>query len=196
MLRVIKEYPQGWGSTNSPPSDILVSRDTSWFVHGYDYFLPEFSRDALEVFNRVRRTERDRSSNTCAASAASRRPTTSTSTTTRRLHLIAILHHYNATLDDEWLRGSTPLVVKVADYLLSQRDENGLVFCNAKGVDMFGISSWRNIIPYYTLDGAVTEINAEGVLRARGGGDAVPRSPATTRIGRRTRARRRRCARR
>jgi hypothetical protein len=29
-------------------------------------------------------------------------------------------------------------------------------------VDMFGITSWRNIIPYYTLDGAVTEINAEG----------------------------------
>ena len=28
---------------------------------------------------------------------------------------------------------------------------------------MYGISSWRNIIPYYTLDGAVTEINAEGV---------------------------------
>jgi hypothetical protein len=28
---------------------------------------------------------------------------------------------------------------------------------------MYGISSWRNIIPYYTLDGAVTEINAEAV---------------------------------
>ena len=52
MLRIIKEYPQGWGSTNSPPSDILVSRDTSWFVHGFDYFLPGFSRDAIEVFNR------------------------------------------------------------------------------------------------------------------------------------------------
>ena len=29
---------------------------------------------------------------------------------------------------------------------------------------MYGISSWRNIIPYYTLDGAVTEINAEAVF--------------------------------
>jgi hypothetical protein len=28
---------------------------------------------------------------------------------------------------------------------------------------LYGISSWRNIIPYYTLDGAVTEINAEAV---------------------------------
>ena len=32
------------------------------------------------------------------------------------------------------------------------------------GVDMFGITSWRNIIPYYTLDGAVTEINAEALF--------------------------------
>jgi hypothetical protein len=48
--------------------------------------------------------------------------------------------------------------------MLSQRDEQGLLFCRAKGVDMYGISSWRNIIPYYTLDGAVTEINAEGVF--------------------------------
>ena len=84
MLRVVKEYPQGWGSTNSPPSDILVSRDTSWFVHGFDYFLPEFSRNALEVFNRFRRRLAARWSSTCAASAASRRPTISTSTTTRR----------------------------------------------------------------------------------------------------------------
>ncbi|MDQ6932799.1 MAG: hypothetical protein M3160_06450 [Candidatus Eremiobacteraeota bacterium] len=163
MLRVLKEYPQGWGATNSPPSDILVSRDTSWFVHGYDYFLPRFSRDAIEVFNRfvddsgqvveyVRgvtgfKTSYDLNINDDTP-----------------LHLIAMLHHYNATLDDEWVRKCFPLIVKTADYLLSQRDSNGLVFCRASGVDMFGISSWRNIIPYYTLDGAVTEINAEAVF--------------------------------
>jgi hypothetical protein len=160
MLRVIKEYPQGWGSTNSPPSDILVSRDTSWFVHGYDYFLPRFSRDAIELFNRnlepsgqvveyVRgvsgyRTSYDLNINDDTP-----------------LHIIAVLHHYNATLDDAWLREVFPLVVKIADYMLAQRDAKGLLFCRAGGVDMFGITSWRNIIPYYTLDGAVTEINAE-----------------------------------
>ena len=32
---------------------------------------------------------------------------------------------------------------------------------------MYGITSWRNIIPYYTLDGAVTEINAEAVFALR-----------------------------
>lgn len=163
MLRIIKEYPNGWGSTNSPPSDILVSRDTSWFVHGYDYFLPGFSRDSLEVFNRyvddsglmieyVRgvtgfKTAYDLNINDDTP-----------------LHLIAMLHHYNSTLDDGWAKTNLALVVKIADYMLSQRDKNGLLFAHAKGVDMYGISSWRNIIPNYTLDGAVTEVNAEGVF--------------------------------
>jgi len=62
------------------------------------------------------------------------------------------------------VRGILPLIVRVADYLLAQRDQNGLIFCSAKGVDMYGITSWRNIIPHYTLDGAVTEINAEAVF--------------------------------
>lgn len=162
MLRIVKDYPQGWGSTNSPPSDILVSRDTSWFVHGFDYFWPQFSRDALEVFNNfvdesglmieyVRgvngyKTAYDLNINDDTP-----------------LHLIAMLHHYNATLDDSWVRERLPLIVKITDYMMTQVDDQGLLFCKAKGVDMYGISSWRNIIPYYTLDGAVTEINAEGV---------------------------------
>jgi glycogen debranching enzyme len=163
MLRIAKEYPEGWGSTNSPPSDILVSRDTSWFVHGFDYLWPRFSRDSLEVFSRhveesglmieyVRgvngyKTAYDLNINDDTP-----------------LHIIATLHHYNATLDDEWVRSNLPLVIRLADYMLSQRDDQGLLFSRAKGVDMYGISSWRNIIPSYTLDGAVTEINAEAVF--------------------------------
>ncbi len=163
MLRIVKEYPHGWGATNSPPSDILVSRDTSWMVHGFDYFWPEFSRNALEVFNDaiednglmveyVRgvsgyKTHYDLNINDDSP-----------------LHLIAMLHHYNATLDDAWVRRHFAMIVKLTDYLLTQRDDRGLIYCRAKGVDLYGISSWRNIIPYYTLDGAVTEINAEAVF--------------------------------
>ncbi|MBV8245197.1 MAG: hypothetical protein JOZ38_04695 [Candidatus Eremiobacteraeota bacterium] len=163
MLRVIKEYPQGWGSTNSPPSDILVSRDTSWFVHGFDYFLPNFSRDAIELFNRFvddsgQMVEYVRGVNGFKTSYDLN------INDDTPLHLIAMLHHYNATLDDTWVRDNLALVIRTTDYLLSQRDANGLIFCKASGVDMFGISSWRNIIPYYTLDGAVTEINAESVF--------------------------------
>jgi hypothetical protein len=160
MLRVVKEYPQGWGSTNSPPSDILVSRDTSWFVHGYDYFMPQFSRDAIELFNRFIEPSGQMVEYVRGVNGYKTAYDLNINDDTP-LHIIAILHHYNATLDDEWLRGVFPLVVKIADYMLTQRDANGLIFCKAGGVDMFGITSWRNIIPYYTLDGAVTEINAE-----------------------------------
>ena len=160
MVRVIKEYPQGWGSTNSPPSDILVSRDTSWFVHGYDYLMPWFSRDAIELFNRFLEPSGQVVEYVRGVSGFSTYYDLNVNDDTP-LHIIAILHHYNATLDDAWLRTVYPLVIKIADYMLSQTDKNGLLYCEAAGVDMFGITSWRNIIPYYTLDGAVTEINAE-----------------------------------
>jgi mannosylglycerate hydrolase MGH1-like protein len=160
MLRVIKEYPQGWGSTNSPPSDILVSRDTSWFVHGYDYFLPQFSRDAIELFNRNLEPSGQVVEYVRGVNGYKTSYDLNVNDDTP-LHIIAIFHHYNATLDDEWLRGVFPLVAKIADYMLTQRDANGLLFCRAGGLDMFGITSWRNIIPLYNLDGAVTEINAE-----------------------------------
>ena len=160
MLRVIKEYPQGWGSTNSPPSDILVSRDTSWFVHGYDYFLPQFSRDAIELFNRFLEPSGQVVEYVRGVNGYKTAYDLNINDDTP-LHVIAILHHYNATLDDAWLRDIYGLVRSTVDYLLSQRDANGLIYCKAAGVDMFGITSWRNIIPYYTLDGAVTEINAE-----------------------------------
>jgi len=163
MLRVIKEYPQGWGSTNSPPSDILVSRDTSWFVHGYDYLLPKFSRDALDVFNRFIEDSGQIVEYVRGVSGYKTSYELNINDDTP-LHVIALLHHYNATLDDAWLRGIFPLVTKITDYLLSQVDQNGLIFCKSKGVELFGISSWRNIIPYYNLDGAVTEINAEAVF--------------------------------
>ncbi len=162
MLRVVKEYPHGWGSTNSPPSDILVSRDTSWFVHGFDYFWPEFSRNAIEVFNRAIDPSGLMVEYVRGVSGYKTAYDLNINDDTP-LHVIAMLHHYNATLDDEWVKRNIELVVKLVDYMLTQRDERGLVFCTAKGVDMYGISSWRNIIPYYTLDGAVTEINAEAV---------------------------------
>jgi glycogen debranching enzyme len=163
MIRIVKDYPHGWGSTNSPPSDILVSRDTSWFVHGFDYFWPEFSRDALEVFNNYIDESGLMIEYVRGVSGFKTAYDLNINDDTP-LHLVAMLHYYNATLDEAWVRERIGLVVKLADYMLTQRDSQGLLFCSAKGVDMYGISSWRNIIPFYTLDGAVTEINAEGVF--------------------------------
>ena len=163
MIRIVKEYPHGWGSTNSPPSDILVSRDTSWFVHGFDYFWPKFSRDALEVFNQAIEPSGLMVEYVRGVSGFKTAYDLNVNDDTP-LHLIAMLHYYNATMDESWVRERIELVVKLAEYMLSQRDDQGLLLCKAKGVDMYGISSWRNIIPFYTLDGAVTEINAEAVF--------------------------------
>ncbi|HEY1869252.1 MAG TPA: amylo-alpha-1,6-glucosidase, partial [Candidatus Cybelea sp.] len=167
MLRIVKEYPHGWGATNSPPSDILVSRDTSWLVHGFDYFWPEFSRNALEVFNQALEESGLMIEYVRGVSGYKTDYDLNINDDTP-LHVIAMLHHYNATLDDVWVRERIGLVVKLTDYMLTQRDDHGLINCRAKGVDMYGISSWRNIIPYYTLDGAVTEINAEAVYALEG----------------------------
>jgi hypothetical protein len=166
MLRVAKEYPQGWGSTNSPPSDILVSRDTSWFVHGYDYLWPQFSRDALEVFNE-HLEESGQVVEYVRGVGGYKTSYGLTINDDTPLHLIAMLHYYNSTHDTMWILERITLIKRIADYMLSQRDAQGLIFCRAGGVDMFGITSWRNIIPSYTLDGAVTEINAEAVFALR-----------------------------
>ncbi len=163
MLRIVKDYPLGWGSTNSPPSDILVSRDTSWFVHGYDYFWPEFSRDALEVFN-DHVDENGQMIEYVRGVSGFKTAYELNINDDTPLHLVAMLHHYNATRDDSWVVENIDLIKRIADFMLTQRDENGLLFSKAKGQELYGISSWRNIIPNYVLDGAVTEINAEGVF--------------------------------
>ncbi len=45
--------------------------------------------------------------------------------------------------------------------------KRGLITCTVRGVEVYGIAGWRNIIPNYTLNGAVTEINAECALALR-----------------------------
>jgi len=88
------------------------------------------------------------------------------------LFILAVNHHYRATGDDAWLRAIYPAVAKTARYIVAQEDERGLVFCAAKDPrgNVWAIAGWRNVIPRYSLNGAVTEINAECVaaLRATG----------------------------
>ncbi len=195
MLRIVKEYPHGWGATNSPPSDILVSRDTSWFVHGFDYFWPEFSRNALEVFNRAvedsglmveymrgvsgYKTDYDLNINDDTP-----------------LHVIAMLHHYNATLDDDWVREHIALVIKLTDYMLTQRDEHGLVFCacqRRRPVRHLVVAQHHSLLHARRRR---YRDQCRGGLRARGGGDALRRRRRPRALGTLQRRGAARCARR
>jgi len=85
------------------------------------------------------------------------------------LFVLAVNHHFRATGDIDWLRSIYPSVARAARYILSQVDERGLVYCNARDPrgNVWAIASWRNVIPGYAINGAVTEINAECVAALR-----------------------------
>ncbi|TAM59623.1 hypothetical protein EPN52_07280 [bacterium] len=162
MLRVMVDYPgTGPAFTNEPGvSSNVVIRDAAWFIYGCDYLKPEFSRALLrriaavqydsgkipEYYNGLTGAVEDYGLNVNDDTP---------------LFVLACVHHIHATGDDDFAREIYPRVRAANDYLLAQRDERGLIFCTARGENVWGVCSWRNVIPNYTLSGAVTEINAE-----------------------------------
>jgi len=168
MLRVLGQYPQGLAFTNEPGvSSNVVGRDVAWFVYGCDYLMPDVSRELLralaqrqypdgkivEYYNAITDERADYDLNINDDTP---------------LFVLAACHHYLATKDLDALRELYPAAERAARYLLSQRDDRGLVYCSAEGFEVHGIASWRNVIPSFQINGAVTEINAEchAALRA------------------------------
>ncbi|MGH2344548.1 MAG: MGH1-like glycoside hydrolase domain-containing protein, partial [Chloroflexota bacterium] len=172
MLRVVAHYPLGPAFTNEPGvSSAVVGRDAAWFVYGNDHFLPDLSRSLLDAFaarqypdgripefyNAVDNTIGDYGLNINDDTP---------------LFVLAVNHHYRSTGNRAWLERIYPAVIAAARYMLAQRDEHGLVSCSARDPrgNVWAIAGWRNVIPGFTLNGAVTEINAEcfAALRATG----------------------------
>ncbi len=161
MLRVEQLSPQGWAFTNDPTrSNNSVGRDTAWFAFGSDYITPHFSRESLlwyadhiepdgmvfEYFDiRSGQAEDD------GLNINDDTP----------LVVLALWHHYNTTGDREFLARIYPKAERMAQYILSQRNEDGLVWCTSDGTDVRGIVGWRNVIENYRLSGATTEVNSE-----------------------------------
>ncbi len=178
MLRVMSDYHTGPAFTNDPShSSAVVARDAAWFVYGCDHLLPEFSRHLLEAFA-ARQEENGLILEYYNAVTDERQDNGLNINDDTPLFILAVNHHYRATRDEAFLRRVYPAVRKAAAYIISQRDteladipeehKRGLVVCTARGTGGEGICSWRNIIPNYTLSGAVTELNAEcsAALRA------------------------------
>ncbi len=171
MLRVMCDYPTCPAFTNDPSrSSAVVGRDAAWFIYGCDHLLPEFSRSLLDAFAHRRAQNGmileyyDAVTNKCFDNGLNINDDTP-------LFILAANHHYRETGDHAFLRHIYPAVHSAANYILSQRDTErhyGLVVCTTRGFCAEGICSWRNIIDGYTLNGAVTEINAEcaAALRA------------------------------
>ena len=161
MLRTQLSSPTGSTFVNDPTrSNNSVGRDTAWFAFGADYVMTEFARDSLlwyathleksgmviEYYDiRTGKTE------DYGLNINDNTP----------LLILALWHHYNTTDDREFLRNVYPNAIAAARYILSQRNDLGLVWCTATGTGDFGIVGWRNVIENYRLSGASTEINSE-----------------------------------
>lgn len=161
MMKVMADYPQGTSFTNEPGrSSNVVARDVAWFVYGCDFLDPSFSKKIIlklvekqydngkipEYYNALDGHVED-----YGISMNDDTP----------LFILAACHHYVTTHDDAFLKDIYESVKKAADYIMSQRNDMGLVISIADGYEVYGIASWRNVIPDYQINGAVTEINSE-----------------------------------
>ncbi len=171
MLRVMANYPTGPAFTNDPSlSSAVVGRDACWFSVGCDFLLPEFSRSLLESLA-ARQREDGLIVEYYNAVTDERADNGFNINDNTALFIWAAWHHYLSTKDEDFLQRMYPAVWKAGQCILRARDteldeipserKHGLVTCTVRGVEVYGIASWRNIIPNYTLNGAVTEINAE-----------------------------------
>jgi hypothetical protein len=170
MLRVLAHYPEGESFTNEPGvSSNVVARDAVWFIYGCDHFRPETSRRLLDALVRFQYDDGNVPEYYDARTGRVEDYGLNINDATP-LFVLAVNHHVRSTGDLDYLESVYDAVARASRYILSQRDERGLVVCRADGVEVWGICSWRNVIPGYRINGAVTEINAEcaAALRAMG----------------------------
>lgn len=161
MLRVQTHRPSGWCFSNDPTrSNNSVGRDTAWMTMGADYLRPGFAREALKAFFRLQEPNgkiveyydvRNEKWEDYGLNVNDNTP----------LIVLALRHHFLVTGDKAFLKECYPNAVRAMDYILSQRNGDGLIWCSAVGVSDWGIVGWRNIIPNYRISGASTEVNSE-----------------------------------
>jgi GH15 family glucan-1,4-alpha-glucosidase len=161
MLRVQTYRPTGWCFTNDPTrSNYSVGRDTAWMSFGADYLRPGFARESLSAYFRLQEPNgkiveyydvRNEKWEDYGLNVNDNTP----------LVVIALCHHFAVTGNEKYLRECYPGAVRAMDYMLSQRNENGLIWCASIGTADWGIVGWRNVIPNYRISGASTEVNSE-----------------------------------
>ena len=161
MIRVMVKSQTGWCFVNDPTrSNNSVGRDTAWFAYGGDYFAPEFVEESLMAYvnnmedsGKVVEYYDIRNGKTADYNLNINDDTP--------LLVLALWHHYYTSGNQKFLETIYPAAVKAVRYILSQRNEQGLVWCDATGTSDWGIIGWRNVIEDYRLSGATTEVNSE-----------------------------------
>lgn len=158
-VRVQHNYRLGAGFTNDPPQDIVVVRDCAWYGLGADWLTPDFVERMYELLVKYGIHDGGKLTEYIHADTGQREDYAININDGTPLFVVAVHHHYAVTGDGAFLRGMYPAVRQACDWILAQR-RDGLVWCTVEGADVWGNATWRNIIPGYSLTGAVTEINA------------------------------------
>ena len=161
MMRTMVKAQTGWCFVNDPTrSNNSVGRDTAWFAHGGDYLNPDFVRESLLAY-----VHNQEDSGKVVEYYDIRNGKTAdydlNVNDNTPLLVYALWHHYNTSGDMDFLREVYPSAAKAVRYLLSQRNDQGLVWCTATGTSDWGIIGWRNVITNYRISGASTEVNSE-----------------------------------
>lgn len=168
QLRLRQQYRWGEAFTNNPPSDVVVGRDSMWYLMGASYHAQAWSRKLLDFWfaHGI-----EPSGKFTEYMTASRDPMFSDDyglnvNDNTPLLIIASHHYYSLTGDRDFLTRAYPSLLRAAGLIESQRyaGENnhyGLVWCTSAEKFVRGLCGWRNAISNYNLSGAVTEINSE-----------------------------------
>jgi hypothetical protein len=158
-VRVQHHYRQGVGFTNDPPQDIVVVRDCAWYALGADWLTPDFVQAMNTLLLQYGIEAGGKLTEYLHADTGQREDYALNINDDTPLFIVAAVHHYAVSGAGAFLEAVYPAVRAACAWTLAQRRE-GLVWCTAEGSDVWGNATWRNIIPGYTLVGAVTEINA------------------------------------
>jgi hypothetical protein len=158
-VRVQHQYRLGMGFTNDPPQDIIVVRDCAWYGLGADWLTPAFTQQMYDLILRYGVHEGGKLPEYIHADTGQREDYALNINDDTPLFIVAALHHYAVSGDGTFLQRVYPAVPEACEWILAQR-RDGLVWCTVQGADIWGNATWRNIIPGYSLAGAVTEINA------------------------------------
>ncbi len=161
------------GFTNDPPGNTIVTRDVAWFVFGADYFAPDYSRHLLTMlcehalYTEGKAAEYVR----IADDSLSRDDYKLNINDATPLLILGLAHHMRMHKNAPETAKLLPLFAdsarRLGDWILQQRSKDGLVCCTGAGTNVWGIASWRNIIPGYRLAGELTELNALCVAALR-----------------------------
>lgn len=160
--RVQHRYRIGLAFTNDPPQDIVVVRDVAWYVLGADYLTPTFTRELVHTVNSYAVLPEGKLAEFIHANEQppTRHDYHLNINDDTPLYIYALYHHAITCGGGNFLGSVYPIMRRAGEYILSQM-RDGLIRCTVEGTGVWGICSWRNIIQNYSLNGAVTEINAE-----------------------------------